>query len=301
MSRFLNVLRSGRVLLMDGAMGTELQRAGLGDGDCYEHWNLTLPESVRAIHESYAAAGAKVLLTNTFQANPRSLERFGLAHDLEKINEAGVALAREVAGPDRFVLASVGPFPDDLSINDVQRTVASLASADGLLLETASTLRDLAIVRSKAPTAIPILFSLTFQRKQDGSLTLHRPADLGEVLRFAQGKRVAALGVNCGRDMGLDDILAIVRRFRAATDLPVFARPNAGTPTRVADGWVYPLTPENLTDRLPQLLEAGVRMIGGCCGTTPEHIAAMRPVVDAWNERQHAQANTMENKGGEDS
>ncbi len=285
MSRLLNALHSGRVLLMDGAMGTELQRAGIGDGECYEYWNLEHPEKVRAIHESYVAAGAKVLVTNTFQANPRSLERFGLAQDLEAIAEAGVALAREAAGPDRFVLASVGPFPDDLSIKEIQRTVAALSSADGLLLETASTLRDLITIHAHAPTALPMLLSLTFCRNESGSVDLHGPFRLTMegINRGIQMVQLAALGVNCGRDVGLDEVFDIVRFYGRATEIPVFVRPNAGTPTRTSDGWVYPLTPQAMAERLPELLEAGVRMIGGCCGTTPEHIAAMRPIVDAWN------------------
>ena len=106
---------------------------------------------------------------------------------------------------------------------------------------------------------------------------------------FAQRAKhygVAALGVNCGRDIGMDEIIEIIRRYRAVTDLPLFARPNAGTPRKKGKRWIYPHTPEAMTARLPELLEAGVSMVGGCCGTTPEHIAAFRPVVDAWNARR---------------
>src|SRR5215475_5596902 len=109
MYRFREALHSGRVLLMDGAMGTELQRAGIREGECYELWNLTQPEKVRAIHQAYLDAGAEVVLTNTFQANPTALERHGLLERLEAINRAGLDLARSAAGPDCFVLASVGP------------------------------------------------------------------------------------------------------------------------------------------------------------------------------------------------
>ncbi len=215
-------LHSGRVLLMDGAMGTELQRAGIGDGECYEYWNLEHPEKVRAIHESYVAAGAEVLVTNTFQANPRSLERFGLAHELEKIAEAGIALAREVAGPDRFVLASVGPFPDDLSVKEIQRTVAALSSADGLLLETASTLRDLVVIHAHAPTKLPLLLSLTFCRNESGSVDLQGPFRLTmeSINRVIQMVQLAALGVNCGREVGLDEVFDIVRFYCRATEIP---------------------------------------------------------------------------------
>jgi methionine synthase I (cobalamin-dependent) len=96
---------------------------------------------------------------------------------------------------------------------------------------------------------------------------------------------VAALGANCGRDVDLRDIIEIIRRYRSETDLPLFARPNAGTPRQVKGEWVYPLTPQEMAEQIPELLEAGVAMVGGCCGTTPEHIAALRPVVAAWNAR----------------
>jgi 5-methyltetrahydrofolate--homocysteine methyltransferase len=263
-----------------------LQRAGIGDGECYEYWNLEHPEKVRAIHESYVAAGAEVLVTNTFQANPVCLERFGLSHELEAIAKAGIALAREVAGPDRFVLASMGPLPAASTASDLQRTVASLTSADAILVETASTLCDLPVLGTHAHPLIPILLSLTFRRTEAGSVVLPKssdPCDLLDLLRGIQPFPLAALGVNCGRDVGLDGIMVIVRRFRAKTDFPVFVRPNAGTPTRVTGHWEYPLTPQALADRLPELLAAGVRMIGGCCGTTPEHIAALRPIIDAYN------------------
>src|SRR6202035_4244689 len=110
MSRFLDALRSGRVLLMDGAMGTELQRAGLRAGECGELWNLTHPEKVRAIHQAYVDAGAEVLLTNTFQANPAALARHNSADQLNAICRAAGEHARHAAGPDRLVLADVGPF-----------------------------------------------------------------------------------------------------------------------------------------------------------------------------------------------
>jgi methionine synthase I (cobalamin-dependent) len=97
---------------------------------------------------------------------------------------------------------------------------------------------------------------------------------------------VAGIGVNCGRDIGMDEVIEITRRHRQVTDLPLFARPNAGTPTRVGERWAYPHTPEKMASRLPELLEAGVTMVGGCCGTTPQHIAAFRPFIDEFNARR---------------
>src|SRR5438445_7547682 len=139
MSRFLEVLHSGRVLLMDGAMGTELQRAGLKPGECGELWNLTQPDKVRAIHQAYVDAGAEVLLTNTFQANPAALARHDLDGQLGMICQAAVDLAREAAGPDHWVLADAGPFSAE-DQDDWERLAVALAAArpDGVLVETCS-------------------------------------------------------------------------------------------------------------------------------------------------------------------
>src|SRR5260370_4689392 len=136
MSGFLKALHSGKVLPMDGAMGTELQRAGIGEGECYELWKLTHPERVRAIHRSYVFAGAECMLTNTFQANRCSLAKYGLPEKLEEINQAAVSIARSVAGVNHFVIGDIGPFESRYPGEDFDRIVRSLRFADPLLLET---------------------------------------------------------------------------------------------------------------------------------------------------------------------
>src|SRR5262245_1798635 len=130
MAKFCEALRSGRVLLMDGAMGTELQRASLQPGECGELWNLTEPQRVRAIHQAYVDAGAECLLTNTFQANPTALAKRGKSEQLDAINTSGLELARSVAGPDRFVLADVGPIEHEWRRQEMMQVVQSLRSAD---------------------------------------------------------------------------------------------------------------------------------------------------------------------------
>jgi 5-methyltetrahydrofolate--homocysteine methyltransferase len=289
-------LRSGRVLLMDGAMGTELQRAGLQPGACAELWDVTHAGRVRAVHDRYVQAGAEVLLTNTFQANPPQLARFGLADRLEEINRRALWLARRAAGRQRFILADIGPIVEPHTAVEfadfkvLGRLLSSLEGADGVLLETCSSPRALAAMRyafHRIPEAedIPLLLSLSYRRDPNGalvSLSGHTPETFA---RHAEAHGVAALGVNCGRDIGLDEVIEIVRRYRQATELPLFARPNAGTPVQEGSNWHYPLSAETFAARLPELLEAGVCMIGGCCGTTPDHIAACRPVIDSWNRK----------------
>jgi 5-methyltetrahydrofolate--homocysteine methyltransferase len=290
----LEALQSGRVLLMDGAMGTELQRAGIGPEECRELWNQTHPERVRVIHQAYADAGADVLLTNTFQANPSHLAHFGLEDRLEELNRCAVRLARKAAGRSRFVLASIGPILDPSGRTEfadpraLGRVLASLDETDGFVLETCSSPRALsaaayAFHRVPEAQAMPLLLSLTYRRSPSGQPVTISGQTPETYARHAERHGVAALGVNCGRDIGMKEIIEIVGRYRDATDLPLFARPNAGNPRHEGDQWHYPHTPEEMADRLPELLEAGAGMVGGCCGTTPAHIAVFRKVVDAWN------------------
>src|SRR5260370_1001898 len=176
MSRFLATLQSGRVLLMDGAMGTELQAAGLPPGECGEFWNLSRPDLVRAIHQAYVDAGAECLLTNTFQANPVALGKTGHAEELELINHAALGLARATAGPERFVLADIGPLAQEWRADLMHQTVRSLRPADAVLLETFSDLHALWLVKygclpALAEVAIPVLLSITYLRSPNGTLT----------------------------------------------------------------------------------------------------------------------------------
>ena len=260
--------------------------------ECGELWNLTHPEKVRAIHQAYVEAGAEVLLTNTFQANPATLARYGLDSQLVAIHCRAATLARTAAGQDRFVLADVGPIQRDTSGEEFtdRRFASPLDKA--VWRETESCWKPAQLPACVGPSRLslryenarPVLLSLTYQRDPAGKLTTRSGHAPQWFARRAEGYGVAALGVNCGRDIDMDDIIEIIRRYRAVTDLPLFARPNAGTPTKQGDRWIYPHTPEMMAARLPELLEAGVSMVGGCCGTTPEHIAAFRTVIEAWNK-----------------
>jgi 5-methyltetrahydrofolate--homocysteine methyltransferase len=302
MSDFLRRLRSRQVLLMDGAMGSELRRAGLRPEENSATWNVLHPERVRAVHQAYRAAGAQVLLSNTFLVNATSCK-----DQLHKAGRSGTRrfawrAAFDVLGPEpAFRLAAVGPVAgelaerefDDLTYLDLPGTWQDVTPdddpvPDGILLETCSTprVRHALATLKRRTGGVPLLLSLTFQRGPGGELATasgHSPEWFAE---RARGYGAAVLGVNCGRDIGMGEVIEIVRRYRRATDLPLFARPNAGTPKRVRGRWVYPHGPAAMAARLPELLEAGVRMVGGCCGTTPAHIAAFRPVVEAWNARR---------------
>jgi methionine synthase I (cobalamin-dependent) len=271
MSRLAAALRSGNVLLMDGAMGTELMRRGLRAGECADAWNLTRPNEVRAVHHAYLDAGAEILLTNTFQANPCALARHGLQDELEAIWQAAFKNARGAP----LLLADVGPM-ERFAPEELARILQAARTADGILLETWSSFADLKTVAhlNRETENLPLLVSFTF-RRADG-LTTFPGASPESCAEAAIAADAVALGANCGAEIDTAALLEIIERFRAVCDLPLFVRPNAGTP----NGEAYPRSPEAMAEQLRPLLQTGVTMVGGCCGTTPEHTAAFRRVID---------------------
>lgn len=298
-SRFVEALHSGRVLLMDGAMGTELQKNGLKPDEIAATWIVLHAEKVRAVHQAYHRAGAEVLLTNTFLINSTSYVRSMYAAG-EMPSTGDWQTAFELMDPGvYFRVAAVGPVAgdsngrefDDMKQFFVPDSGSGIFSPharchvpDAILLETCSSPRvrhALGALR-RWTTNCPILLSLAYLRESNRLVTFsgHSPEWFA---KRAKQYGADALGVNCGRDIGMDDIIEIIHRYRRETDLPLFARPNAGTPTKHGDYWIYPHTPEAMAARLPELLAAGVRMVGGCCGTTPAHIAAFRPIIEAYN------------------
>jgi 5-methyltetrahydrofolate--homocysteine methyltransferase len=289
MTSFLDALRSRRALLMDGAMGAELQKLGLKPEECGEEWNLTHPERVASVHRAYAEAGAEVLLTNTFQAIGSALERRGCRLPPSRVVYAAIGLAREQG---KWVLGDIGPFEDVHRFDERKQkciwpcvdVVPPMSICDGILVETISDIRPLVMALEMKPAAchLPFLASATYLRTDGGGFRTfngHTP----ETWVQQVGPRAAALGVNCGRDVGIKECVEIVRQYRDNTELPIFVRPNAGTPKLENGQWLYPHGPEEMASWLPALLQAGVRMIGGCCGTTPAHIAAFKKVIDEWN------------------
>lgn len=291
------LLSSGRVFLMDGAMGTELQRAGLREGECAEAWNLERPERVRLVHAAYVGAGAQILVTNTFQANPVALARVGRETELERMYAAGVGLARSAGGRGRLVLAGVGPVPSEMGLAQalfdgwLARVARAARAADGLLLETLSAWMIAPMMSGLRAAwgrtrAMPVWVSVAYVKGPRGAVRTFDDVPAEVVAEIARREGAAGLGVNCGTAMGVRDVAGIVRAYREATGLAVVARPNAGTPTRGPAGWSYPVGPRAMAEALPELLREGVAGVGGCCGTTPAHVAAFRPVVEEWNAQR---------------
>lgn len=275
-------------MLTDGAWGTQLQARGLEPGACPDAWNLLYPDRVEQVGRAYVDAGAQVILTNTFRANRVALAHYGMANRVEAINRAGVEISRRAAGDRACVFASVGPtgkllMTGEISEKDIraafeEQTGALAASgADGIVIETMSDLDEakLAVAASQA-AGLPVVACMSFEsgRNHDRTTMGVTPEEAATEL-LAAGADV--IGGNCGQ--GAEAYLAICARLSAATELPVWIKPNAGLPELTPSGVQYHETPETFAGHAKALVQAGASFIGGCCGTTPEFIRAVAHVL----------------------
>jgi len=274
------------VVLTDGAWGTQLQARGLPVGEFPDAWTLTHPAEVEAVASGYVEAGSRVILTNTFGSNRiRLSEQAGsLVDRVEELNRVGVAISKRAAGERAMVFASIGPTGKLLMNGDVtpeqmyaafaeQARALASAGADALLVESMSDIEEarLAVGAAKA-TGLWVVASMVYDSgaARDRTMMGTTPEQDAEVLAAAGADVV---GANCGR--GIEDFVGVCRRFRAATGLPLWMKANAGLPEWEDGKTVYRTTPEAFAAHVPALVEAGVRFLGGCCGTTPEFIRAM--------------------------
>jgi methionine synthase I (cobalamin-dependent) len=283
MSLLLTDLIAAGPALTDGAWGTQLQARGLPIGGCADVWNLEHPDRVEAIAHAYIAAGSQILLTNTFQANRFALARHGLSERAVELNRAGALLSRRAAGSALPVFGAIGPTGLPPGANcDVDSLVAAFreqaealaeGGVDGLVLETFYDLAEArrALAAAKR-TGLPTIVSLTFGTAlaPDRTLCGATPEQAATVLADAGAD---GIGANCG--FGPQAMLPICERLRAATALPLWIKPNAGLPAQSGSALVYPFTPEAFVAAAWRLVEAGADFIGGCCGTTPEHLRAL--------------------------
>ncbi len=279
-----------RHLLFDGAMGTMLQQAGvLHPGECAELLNATRPMDVIDIHAAYLNAGADIITANTFGCNSLMLARFGLQERMEELMQSGVSLCREaVSGQSKpvFVAASIGPsgksydsepgMPQRIYDSFYQQCAAAeAAGADALLIETMTDLYEarLALLAAKASTNLPVLVSFTLA-PDDNTYAGNPPG----VLALCIARLGASLcGVNCG--LGPEQLFNGYSRLAGASPLPSFAKPNAGLPVNGK----YHISPAEFSRHMQAYLQAGAAVIGGCCGTTPEHIQELRKLLDGFH------------------
>ncbi|HEY65275.1 MAG TPA: methionine synthase [Caldilineae bacterium] len=287
--RLLERLAAPEVLIADGATGTMLQQAGLPIGMPPERWVLERPEEIVKLHRAYVEAGAEIILTCTFGGTRPRLSRDGLDDRADEINRRAVELARKAAGDRAFVAGDIGPTGEmiaplgTLSFEDVveifQSQAAALAEAgvDLFQIETMSALEEMRAaieaVRRVAPDT-PIFATFSFD---SGGRTMMgvRPEEAAELLKSLG---VTAMGANCGREV--EETAAAARAMRAvAPDVPIIVKPNAGLPRMEEGRPVYDMTPQDLAAYARRWADEGVKVIGGCCGTTPEHIRAIRQVL----------------------
>jgi 5-methyltetrahydrofolate--homocysteine methyltransferase len=283
MSRLAEWLAAGP-LITDGAWGTELQKRGLDPGACPDVWNLSHPERVEAVADAYCEAGSRVILTNTFRANPVSLP----GADVSAVNLAGVEISRRAARGRARVAASMGPSGKLLAAGDIDADALAAAFAaqaralaeggpDALLLETMSDPEEACIaLRAALATGLPVIVSFVFDagRNHDRTMTGATPERAAAAVA-AEG--ADAVGANCGAR--LEGFATICRRLRAASGLPVWIKPNAGLPVAEAGAIAYPAAPEQFAAHAPEWIEAGASFLGGCCGSSPAYIRAMRACV----------------------
>jgi 5-methyltetrahydrofolate--homocysteine methyltransferase len=288
-------LARGDVLVGDGAWGTELMKRGLPAGQPPEWMALERPEVIEEVARLYVEAGADLVTTDTFGANAFRLKLHGLEQETARVNGRAVEAARRAASGRALVSASVGPTGcllepyGDTSADAVEEAfaeqIAALAGVDLVCIETMTDLveatRAIRAVRLVAPS-LPVVATMTFERTPRGFFTV-----MGTSVEAAVAGLEAAgadvVGSNCGT--GISDMVEVARQMTGATRLPVAIQPNAGLPETSGGRTVYREGPDSMAALVPALLEAGVAIVGGCCGTTPEHVRALRQAVDAWRLR----------------
>lgn len=280
--------RLQRGILFDGAMGTMLGAADAKTWDVPEELNLEDPDRVRAVHRAYAEAGAEVIATNTFGGNRIRLDRAGFADRVEEFNLAAVRLAREAVGTDVLVAGDIGPtgeFMEPLGEHPREEFVAAFAEqaaalaaggADLLLIETMSDLGEIgAAIEGALTTGLPVIATMSFDT---GGRTMMGVSPADAAVKLTEMGAIA-VGANCG--MGPDDMTPILQQMRdAAPDTPILGQSNAGMPRVDGDDVHYDCTPDEMASLADTWLAAGVQLIGACCGSTPEHVRALRAVLD---------------------
>ena len=283
---------SERVLILDGAMGTLLQERGMPAGGCPEEMNRVAPDVVAGIHAEYAVAGAEILIANSFGGNRAKLAHYGLAEAVDELNRRAVELARQAGGDLVFVGGSVGPtgrfvepvgdagFDEMVAIFAEQISALAGAGADLISFETFLDIRELraGIIACRDVCDLPIIAQMTFD--EAGRTVLGTPPAAAAVTLDAL--QVDVIGTNCG--LGIDGIHDILVQMRQVTPRPLIAQANAGLPVLKDGQTLFPGTPAEMVAYHERLIALGVRVIGGCCGTTPDHIRAMRKALGNFSQ-----------------
>jgi 5-methyltetrahydrofolate--homocysteine methyltransferase len=286
---FITRLRSGNVIVADGAMGTMLQEAGLPSGESPEGWLLKNPDAVRGVHRAYIEAGSDLILTCTFGGSRTRLAQYELGERVAEINRRAVEVARQAAGDEAYVAGDIGPLGEFLkplgpltyeeAVDIFAEQAAALAEAgvDVLYIETMAALDEVqAAVEGALRVAdgLPVTATLSFDSHGRTNMGV-RPEEAAEALSAAG---VTALGANCGATLEMT-LGAVETMHESASQMPLIVKPNAGKPRLVGDDVVYDATPEQMAEYAHKFVALGAKIVGGCCGSTPAHITAIAQAV----------------------
>lgn len=284
----LNVLIKSLIeetpIITDGAWGTMLQAQGLPVGEMPDAWNLEQPDKVEQVARAYVEAGSRIILTNTFGSSRCNLERYGLADRCVEINRAGAMISKRAAGNRAYVFASIGPSGKMLAMGEVsesdleasfseQAEALAEGGADALVIETMSDLTEARIaIQAAKKTGLPVAGCMVFDtgKNKDRTMMGTTPEQAVEALTETG---VDIIGSNCGN--GIEGFIALCRRMRACTPLPLWMKANAGLPQLQGDLITYNTTPDEFASHFSALQSAGANFIGGCCGTSPDFIRAL--------------------------
>ncbi len=288
MKRALLDLIRNRVLVSDGAWGTFLQQKGLRPGECPELWNVTHRADVLAIARSYVEAGADLIETNSFGGSRFKLEKYGLGDRVTELNRAAAAISREAAGDRVLVLGSVGPTGKMLIMEEVtaeemydafreQALALEAGGADAIIVETMTDLEEavLAVRAARENTGLEVICTMTFDRLVTADFRTMMGISPAEMVQPLLDAGASILGTNCGNGMaGMIPVVEEIRRTHPT--VPILVHANAGMPAYREGHTVFPESPEEMASHVKALYQAGACIIGGCCGTTPQHIVAIK-------------------------
>ena len=291
-NKISDAVNGGRVLVSDGAWGTFLFQKGLQTGTCPEQWCVDHPEEVGDIASSYIEAGSDMVETNSFGGSAFKLEHYGLSDRTAEFNEAAARISSMAAGGDKWVIASIGPTGKMLITGDVTReelydgfkeqaVALEKGGADAICIETMSDIDEAvqAVKAARENTDLEVICTFTFERTIQGDYRTMMGVSPVEAARAAMEAGADIIGTNCGN--GFERMIDIVKEIRTVSpDIPVLVHANAGLPQNIDGVDVFPDTPEQMASLVPDLVDAGANIIGGCCGTTPDHIRAIRQAVD---------------------
>lgn len=286
-----DAVKKNGILISDGAWGTWLYKMGLIPGQCPELWNITHHDEVISIARGYIEAGADMVETNSLGGNVYKLGHFNLGNRVGEINEAAAKISREAAGEDVWVIASVGPtgmmlVTEDITADEmydafrIQVMALEKGGADAICIETMSDIDEavIAVRAVKDNTACEIICTFTFDKTIRGDYRTIMGASPADAAKAAIEAGADIIGANCGN--GMEDMIGIVKEIRKAVPFaPILVQANAGVPVNVDGVTVFPESPEEMASFTGDLIKAGADIIGGCCGTTPAHIASIKKAV----------------------